>query len=87
MNYRSLVVNREELYSMGIDEDSGRWCFSIPVSMGFVDYSEHYEIDEETFERFRADPDMACSFAWACRYQRLDELLMEPPPENRGTAV
>jgi len=61
---------REERYSVGVEEDSGKHYVSIPVSNGLVDYEEYYEIDQRTFERYRADPDSARDFVMRCRNAR-----------------
>ncbi|VVN69955.1 hypothetical protein PS833_00345 [Pseudomonas fluorescens] len=41
MKPQNIYVNREELFSLGIEETSGRFYVSFPVSNGMVDYEEY----------------------------------------------
>jgi hypothetical protein len=75
------------MFCVGIEQDSGRFYVSIPISNGMTDYEEYYEIDHATFELFRRDPDAALPFVVRCRKRELDELLIVPPGTNRGTAI
>ena len=79
--------SRENLYSLGTDGESGDRYLSIPVSAGPFDYEEYYRLDDEQYARFLAYPLAAIAFAWECRRQEHDELLLEPARENRGTAI
>jgi hypothetical protein len=87
MKFKDVVVKRDERYSVGTEEDSGKHYVSIPVSNGMVDYEEYYEIDQPTFERYRADPDSARDFVERCRRREVDHLLIVKPGKNRGTAI
>jgi len=82
MKFKDVGVNREERYSVGIEEDSGKHYVSIPVSNGLVDYEEYYEIDQPTFERYRADPDSARDFVMRCRKREMDDRLIVKPGKN-----
>lgn len=79
--------SRENLYSLGIDRDSGAHYLSIPVSAGPFDYEEYYRLDDDKYARFLEDPAAAIAFAWECRRQEHDDLLLEKARENRGTAI
>lgn len=87
MDFKRLFVNREEMFSLGIEETSGRYYVSFPVSNGLADYEEYYEIDKSKFELFQLDVDAAVTFVNKCRRQEMDELLMQQPGTNRGTAI
>ncbi|WP_347928383.1 hypothetical protein [Pseudomonas helvetica] len=87
MKFHDVLVSREDMFSVGIEQDSGRFYVSIPVSNGMADYEEYYEIDRATFELFRRDPGAALPFVMRCRKRELDELLMIQPGTNRGTAI
>ncbi|KAA0994812.1 hypothetical protein FQ192_11830 [Pseudomonas sp. ANT_J12] len=87
MKFQDIYVNREELFSIGIEETSGRFYVSFPVSNGMVDYEEYYEIDRASFELFQKDIDAAVEFVMKCRRRELDELLIEKPGTNRGSAI
>jgi len=87
MKFKDIIVNREERFSVGVEEDSGKHYVSIPVSNGMVDYEEYYEIDQSTFERYRTDPESARDFVGRCRKREMDDRLIVKPGRNRGTAV
>lgn len=75
------------MFSLGVEEITGRFYVSIPVSNGMVGYEEYYEIDRASFELFQEDIDAAVDFAMKCRRRELDELLIEKPGTNRGSAI
>ena len=87
MKFNDVLVSREHRFSLGIEETSGRYYVSIPVSNGMVDYEEYYEIDRAAFERYRVDPSTAIGFVERCRNREADELLIQKPGSNRGTAI
>ncbi len=47
---RDIIVRREYRFTLGVEEISGRFYVSIPVSNGMADYEEYYEIDRATFD-------------------------------------
>ena len=79
-----MMVSRELRFSLGIEEDSGRYYLSIPVSNRMVDYEEYYEIDRAAFERYRADPEAARGFLERCRNREVDAQLILKPGSDRG---
>jgi hypothetical protein len=87
MKFKDVAVNRDERYALGIEEDSGKYYVSIPVSNGMVDYEEYYEIDQPTFERYRADLGSARDLVERARQRQEDDRLIVKPGRNRGTAV
>jgi len=80
-------VSRADHFSLGVDADSGRPYVSIPVSNGVVDYEEYYELTDDQYARFLADPASALPFVEECRRHQHDDLLLQKPGWNRGTPV
>jgi hypothetical protein len=86
VRFEDVACNVRERYSLGIERETGRYYVAIPVSSGFVDYTEFYEIDADTFSRYGADLDSALPFVVRCRNRQEDARLMLEPGRNRGTA-
>jgi hypothetical protein len=87
VRFADVLVNTDERYSLGVEEESGRHYVAIPVSNGVVDYEEYYAIDRPTFDRFLTDPVAAAGFVARCRARELDDRLMIAPGSNRGVAT
>lgn len=87
MKFKDVLVDREERFSIGVEEESGHFYLSIPVSNGMVDYEEYYEIDEAAFETYRIDMKAAMNLVLRCRNREADDLLMIQPGKDRGTPV
>jgi len=87
VKFADTLVQREERFSLGVEETSGKRYLSIPVSNGLVDYEEYYELDRATYERYLADPKAALPFVQRCRAREEDERLIVKPGSNRGTAL
>lgn len=86
MKFNDAFVSRDLRFSLGEEEESGRYYLSIPVANRMVDYEEYYEIDRATYERYRAEPEAAIPFLERCRKQEVDELLILKPGTDRGVA-
>jgi hypothetical protein len=84
---RDEFSSRENRYTLGVDELSGRHYASLPVTIGVVDYEEYYELADDEYARFMADPASAAAFIEECRRREHDELLMQEPGWNRGKPV
>lgn len=84
MNFNDKMTNKNERFSIGKEEDSGRYYLSIPVSNQYVDYEEYYEIDRSLFESFMRDSSSAIEFAELCRERKKDSLLIIQPGSDRG---
>jgi hypothetical protein len=80
----AVYVDRAMRFSLDVDEASGRTFVSIPVSNRMVSYTESYEIDRETFDRFCADPTRAHELVEQARRRELDHLLLFQPGADRG---
>ncbi|KHK97188.1 hypothetical protein LK09_13090 [Microbacterium mangrovi] len=87
MKFTDTAFSRTHRYALGIEEQSGRRYLSIPVSNGLVDYEEYYEISDAQYSALLVDEAVAARFAAECRAHRHDDLLMQQPGWNRGTAV
>lgn len=87
MKFSRIHVNREEMFSLGVEETSGQFYVSFPVSSGLADYEEYYAIDAHMLECFQNDLDSALQFVNRCRRRELDELLLQKPGSNRGSAI
>lgn len=87
MKFTDTLVQREERFALGIEETTGKFYLSIPVSNGLVDYEEYYELDRAAYERYLADPKAALPFVQRCRAREEDARLIVKPGSNRGTAV
>jgi hypothetical protein len=79
MLFKDLLVNREEMFSMGIEESTAPYYVSFPVSLGVVDYEEYYAIDRATFERFEQDLPAALAFVTRASRRELDRWLIINP--------
>ena len=82
--FTDTFVSRAHMFSIGIEQTSGRYSVSIPVSNGMVDYEEYYEIDAETYQRFSDDAQAALAFVERCRRHELDDRLIVKPGRLRG---
>lgn len=87
MKFNDTYVNREERFSLGIEETSGQFFASFPVFNGMIEYEEYYAIDQQMSERFHHDLASALEFVNRCRRREMDELLMQKPGWNRGSAI
>jgi hypothetical protein len=84
MTKRDTWVNTVERFSLGVDQNSGQYYFSIPVSNRFVDYEEYYEVTELEYQNLMSDTVFAARFAADCRAHRSDARLMIKPGKDRG---
>jgi hypothetical protein len=87
MKPRDEYFSREERYSLGVDEESGRFYASFPVNSSAVGYEEFYELNADQYRGFLADPVAAIVFIEECRRHERDDLLMQKPGWNRGIPV
>lgn len=81
---RDTYFSKENRFWLGIDDESGNFYVSIPVTIGVADYIEYYAIDESRYQAYMADPDSALPFVEECRAQEHDDLLIQKPGWNRG---
>lgn len=86
MKFEDTFFSREKRYSIGIEKENGRYYLSIPVTNHMIDYEEYYEISENYYNIFLANPEMAVKFAKQCKKREKDDLLIVTPGELRGIA-
>ena len=86
MKFNDVFVNKAERFSIGIEEESGRYYVSFPVRNDFAEYEEYYEIERAQFELFQRDDAAALAFVSNCRNREKDELLIVKPGRLRGVA-
>ena len=86
MNFKDVVVNKAERFSIGVEEESGRYFVSFPVRNEFAEYEEYYEITPGQFQQFQQDDAAALAFVTQCRNREKDELLIVQPGRLRGVA-
>ncbi|UOF19810.1 hypothetical protein [Pseudomonas syringae] len=79
MKFNDTFFNRDLMLSLGIEEISGRFYLSFPVSNGLIDYEEYYKIDKASFDLFHTDLIAADAFATTCRRRERDDLLIQKP--------
>ncbi|MEO6115261.1 MAG: hypothetical protein ABIP33_02655 [Pseudolysinimonas sp.] len=84
---RDEYFSKQDQFSLGIDDESGRPYVSIPVTIGVADYEEFYAVDREQYARFLANPELALPFVEECRRREHDDLLLEQPGWNRGIPI
>jgi hypothetical protein len=87
MKPRDEFFSREERYSLGVDEESGRRYASFPVNSSAVGYEEYYGLTEDQYSAFMADAVLALAFVEECRRHEHDDLLLVKPGWNRGVPV
>lgn len=86
MKFKDVVVNKAERFSIGVEEESGRYFVSFPVRNEFAEYEEYYEITPVQFQQFQQDDAAALAFVTQCRNREKDELLIVQPGRLRGVA-
>lgn len=87
MKLNDLLIDRENKFSVGIEETTGKYYVSIPVSNSYVDYEEYYEIDRQEFENYRYHVRPALEFVKQCRARQLDDRLIVQPGKIRGNPI
>lgn len=81
---KTVYVDWVRRFSLDVDENTGRSFVSIPVRNSLVEYDEWYEVDDDTFERFQADPTLAHEFVARAKRREIDHLLLLQPGADRG---
>ena len=86
MRFKSTRVFRQERFAVGVDQVSGKYFLSIPVSNRLVDYQEYYTISSVWGENPELHLEELKKFAEECRHQELDQYLILKPGFDRGVA-
>jgi hypothetical protein len=87
MKFTDILVRNEERFSLGTEEQTGKYYLSIPVANTLVDYEEYYEINKDEFDAFSADKAAAAEFVRRCRSREEDDRLIMKPGMDRGVAT
>jgi hypothetical protein len=83
MKFKDTFFSRENRFSVGIEEESGKCYLSIPVSNLLADYEEYYEIDQYEYERMNIKELLL--IADNCKKRKNDRKLIIQPGTDRGT--
>lgn len=84
MKFIDKFISRENRYSIGVEEKSGKFYVSIPVSNRMVDYEEYYEVTEKEYLNYLESPEATIKFCEDCRNQNNDRQLFIEPGHDRG---
>lgn len=87
MSYEDTHVSRDKYYSLGIRTEDRVCYLEIPVSNRLIDYPEYYRLTQEQYSTFMNTPACAAAFADECRRREHDDLLLEKPGSDRGSAI
>ncbi|GLQ87154.1 hypothetical protein [Dyella flagellata] len=87
MNFIDKHVFREERFSVGIEETTGKYYVSFPVANSYVEYEEYYEIDRDQYEACPANLDVLKEIVKKSRARQNDERLIVKPGRLRGSPV
>lgn len=86
MKLIDLQVFKEDRFSIGVEEETGKYYISIPVSNQLVDYEEHYEISREMALKCHDKIAELRELAQHCRTRENDVNLIVKPGRDRGCA-
>ena len=64
--FADMHVNKEYRFSLGIEERTGEYYLSIPVTNSRIDYEEYFKISKNEFDSFIAKSVLATDFARQC---------------------
>ncbi len=84
MKFEDTYFSYEKRYSLGKEQESGKFYVSIPVSNTKADYEEYYEITMEFHNAFPLNTEEVEEFVQACRLHQNDSLLIIKPGSDRG---
>ena len=87
MDFVDLYVSRVDRFSVGYERSLGVWFLSIPVSNGFVDYEEYYEVAPDVLEQIASDYNLFLRTVEACRERKMDQFLLVKPGKKRGSPI
>ena len=87
MKFKDLYISRVDRFSVGIEEDSGTYYVSIPVSNGFVDYEEYYQVSPDVLDKIAIDYKGFMKTVEACRSRQMDKYLIVKPGKKRGNPI
>lgn len=87
MKFKDIYFSKEKYFAVGVEEVSGKYYVSIPVSNSKADYEEYYWIDADAYEAHKSDLGQLEYIADECRNRLRDKDLVFEPGSERGTPV
>ena len=87
MKFKDQYVFKEDRFSVGVEESTGKYYISIPVANPYVDYEEYYEIDALQYHACPNNIDELRQIAAKCRARQNDSQLIQQPGRLRGMPV
>ncbi len=87
MRFVDNFTSQIDLFSVGVDTQTGKKYLSFPVNNGLVEYEEYYYIDDGIYNRIVDGLKDAQEFAKMCKKHERDNLLIVPPGSRRGEPV
>ncbi|MGI9821731.1 hypothetical protein [Agromyces sp. Marseille-Q5079] len=85
MKFVASFFDRDDRYSLGVEEQSSTAYLSIPVSNSAADYEEYYALSDHEYAAYATDREKARAFAEQCRRHEHDDRLIQKPGWSRGT--
>lgn len=87
MKFIDTHVFKEDRFTVGFEESTGRYYLSIPVSNPYLDYEEYYEIDHQQFAACPGNIEELRTIAAKCRARTNDDRLIVKPGSMRGSPM
>lgn len=87
MKFNDRHVFKEDRFSVGIEESTGKYYISIPVANPYVDYEEFYEIDAAQYMACPNNIDELRQIVARCRARQNDSRLLVMPGKLRGSPI
>ncbi len=78
MRFNDTFISRSERFSLGIEEDSGRYYLSLPVSQPRVDYEAFYVLSAEEYQLFLSDAAACAAFLAHCQAGECEARRIKP---------
>ena len=84
MKFVDSAINQEQRYSLGQEQETGRYYVSVPVNNMFAEYEEYFEIEEMMFRCYPENMALVNQFADECRSRLHDSKMLTEPESERG---
>ena len=87
MKFTDIKFSKSKRFSIGQEENSGKYYLSFPVSNQLVEYEEYYEITVNEFNDYIQNLDNAIPLLEKCKQHKEDHRLIQKPGNSRGTPI
>lgn len=87
MKFSDKYVFKDEKFSVGVEETTGKYYVSFPVANSQVDYEEHYEIDRAQYDSCPENLEELRAIVHKSRTRDNDENLFKKPGGMRGSPI